>query len=183
MNFWGKSKRYQSPDEAEEWLPEVKGKILRVGLFVNHSLEEVAEVWERGFIDVIQLHGDESLTDFQALRQRGAKLWRAAGVKDASSLEALAPSLPLADAWLLDAHAPGVFGGTGQAVDWNLAGAFVKAHSEVPIILAGGLTPENVNEAIQVVRPCAIDLASGVESAPAIKDVEKVAKLMNAVRG
>jgi len=150
---------------------------------VNHCVEEVESVWNRGIIDVIQLHGDEDLTDFQKLRTAGVPIWRAAGVKDADSLALLVEQKDQADAWLLDAHAPGVYGGTGQALDWDLVGNFIKKNPEIPIILAGGLVPENVGEAIQKVQPRAIDLASGVESAPAVKDPSKVAQLIASVKG
>jgi len=183
VNFWERSKRYLSLDEAKQWLPKVEGRILRVGLFVNHSMDFVERVWEAGILDVVQLHGDESLASFQYLRQRGIPVWRAAGVKDASSLEGLKADLTEADAWLLDAHAPGVFGGTGQTLDWDLAGAFVSENTGVSWILAGGLKPENVREAIEAVRPSAVDLASGVESAPAVKERPLVKALMNEVRG
>ncbi len=178
VNFWEGSKRYVDVDTAHLWLPSVKGEIVRVGLFVNHSMDFVKAVYDRGELDVVQLHGDETLADLDELRDAGIPVWRAAGVKNAQSLAELSPQLNRADAWLLDAHAPGVYGGTGDCIDWLSAGAFVSNHRETPLILAGGLRPENVAKAIQQVKPCAIDLASGVESSAAVKDPALVAELM-----
>jgi len=84
---------------------------------------------------------------------------------------------------LLDAHAPGVYGGTGKTIDWTTAGDFVRTHPETPVILAGGITPENVAEAVRAVRPAAIDVASGAESRPGIKDFAKVGRLLEATQG
>ena len=87
-----------------------------------------------------------------------------------------------AAAVLLDAHAPGVYGGTGETFDWSVAAAFREAHPALPVILAGGIVPENARASLQAVRPAALDVASGSESAPGVKDFAKVAALLEAVR-
>ncbi|HSP42177.1 MAG TPA: phosphoribosylanthranilate isomerase, partial [Luteolibacter sp.] len=86
-----------------------------------------------------------------------------------------------ARAILLDAHAPGVYGGTGETFDWNAAIAFKQAHPEIPVMLAGGITPQNAADAVTTVHPAALDVASGAEVSPGVKDFTKVAALMRAV--
>lgn len=178
-NFWPKSKRFLDPAKAD-FLKHLSGKILRVGVFVNAGTQQPKELFDAGLIDVAQLHGDEPDTDILDLQAQGIPVIRALGIAHAADL-ADAADCP-ADAILLDAHAPGVYGGTGETIDWNAAASFVAIHPEKPVILAGGITPENAAEAATTVRPAALDTASGSESAPGIKDMEKVAALLAATR-
>lgn len=178
-NFWPKSKRYLDPANAD-FLSSLAGRILRVGVFVNADPDHPIDLFQRGLIDLIQLHGDESAEQAARIRQTGAPLIKALGVIDAAGLEA-AIDYP-ADALLLDAHAPGVYGGTGETIDWNLAADFISRHREIPVILAGGITPANVGAAVQAVHPAAIDIASGAETSPGVKDFEKVSALLQATR-
>lgn len=131
-------------------------------------------------IDVVQLHGDEMPEMVAGFRSAGIPVIKAVGVKDAADI-GLAGGYG-ADAMLLDAHAPRVFGGTGEVFDWSLAGAFKDRFPEVPMILAGGITPLNAREAIAGVRPVALDVASGAEISPGVKDFAKVAELLAACR-
>jgi len=178
-NFWPKSKRFLEPAQAD-FLKPLKGEILRVGVFVNAGTEHPRELFEAGLIDVVQLHGDEPDTEILELQSHGIPVIRALGIATPADLEEAA-ECP-ADAILLDAHAPGVYGGTGETIDWNAAASFIAIHPEMPVILAGGITPENAAEATKTVRPAALDTASGSESSPGIKDYEKVAALLAATR-
>lgn len=179
VNFWPRSKRYLDPAEAG-WLEQVGGSMLRVGVFVNAAPELPLRLWRDGWIDAIQLHGDESPADAQVFRDAGAPFIKAIGVSHRDSLDdATAYG---AAAILMDAHAPGVYGGTGEVFDWRDACDFKLEHPTLPIILAGGITPENVRAAIAQVAPAALDVASGAESAPGVKDAAKVRALLEALR-
>lgn len=179
VNFWPKSKRHILPQHAT-WLHEIAGKILRVGVFVNQSLEFSLGLWGDGLIDVIQLHGDEGEIEHQFLAAAGAPFFQAIAITHHGIPTAPIPSR--ASAVLLDAHAPGVYGGTGVTIDWNSARALRDAHPEMPVILAGGITAQNAVAAITAVHPAALDTASGVESSPGIKDLEKAARLFAVTR-
>ncbi len=180
VNFWPLSKRYISPDDAAPWLRAVRGSILRVGVFVNAAVDFIAELHAQGLIDVAQLHGDESPEDLQQLLERGIPCIKAIGIRDEDDLAQLA-SYSAANALLLDTAAPGVYGGTGATFDWSLAIEAMLRHPEMPILLAGGITPSNAAEAIAKVHPAAIDIASGAESAPGVKDFHKVKALQSAI--
>jgi len=179
VNFWPKSKRYVAPADAA-WLKEFAGKILRVGVFVNPDLDDALQLVRDGLLDVIQLHGDESPEFARPLEEQGVPFLKAIGVKTAADLDR-ADDYGAAGV-LLDAHAPGVYGGTGETFDWSVAAAFRESHPSLPVILAGGIVPENARAALRAVRPAAIDVASGSESAPGIKDFAKVSALLAAVR-
>ncbi|MCH7226513.1 phosphoribosylanthranilate isomerase [Haloferula sp. A504] len=178
-NFWPRSKRYLDP-ALGGFLRDLAGSILRVGVFVNAGTGLPVSLFKEGLIDVVQLHGDEPESDIPLIQRHGIPVIRALAVDENGSL----PNVQEfgAEGVLLDAHAPGVYGGTGETIDWDAAGDFVKEHPKLPVILAGGITPENAEEALQTVRPAAIDIASGAESAPGIKDFAKVEQLMAAVR-
>ena len=131
--------------------------------------------------DVIQFHGSESAEWLAVLKQAGAKeIWKAIGVKDASSLENAKRFKGAADRLLYDAPAQKLPGGQGLAVDWSLFQGF---QHEIPWGLAGGLTPDNVAEAIRVTGAPLVDCSSGVETAPGVKDVDKIAAFCQAARG
>ena len=179
-NFWPKSKRYLDPAVAG-FLRDLAGSILRVGVFVNAGTSLPVSLFKDGLIDVVQLHGDEPESDIPLIQRQHIPVIRALAVDEEGSLPPLRQLG--AEGVLLDAHAPGVYGGTGKTIDWNAAGDFVKDHPKLPVILAGGITPENAAEALQTVRPAAIDIASGAESTPGIKDFAKVEQLMATVQG
>lgn len=179
VNFWPRSKRYLDPASAS-WLRDLEGKILRVGVFVNEPSELPLQLIQQGLIDVVQLHGDESPTDALPYRASATPFIKAIGVKTMADLQ---QALDFgASAILLDAHAPGVYGGTGETFDWNAAIDFKNQHPHLPIILAGGIVPENAAEAASQVGPAALDVASGAELAPGIKDFYKVAALLAALQ-
>lgn len=178
VNFWPKSKRYLAADDAT-WLREMAGKILRVGVFVNEPPVLPLRLVSDGYLDVVQLHGDETPEDAAAFRDAGVPFIKAIGVKTRADL-ARATEFGAA-AILLDAHAPGIYGGTGEVFDWEVASDFRREHPDLPIILAGGIVPENAGLAVMSVQPAALDIASGAEIAPGIKDFQKVAAFLAAL--
>ena len=147
------------------------------GVFVNATLDEVALAADRFSLDLLQLHGDEGPAYCREVARRtGCRVMKAARVKDAASIRRLEPFRT--DFHLLDAHARGAYGGTGTTFDWDL----VQGHRlGVPVVLSGGLTPDNVGQAVAEVRPFGVDTASGTEAAPGRKDPEKVAAFFRAV--
>ena len=180
FNFWPRSKRYLAPGPEREALAELEAGVTRVGLFVNAEAAEVESAFERGWIDAAQFHGDESNEEIEAWLERGFPVFRATGVRDESSLDALA-AIP-GPALLLDAYAPTEYGGTGERFDWALGARAVEADSRRVWILAGGLTPDTVAEAICQVNPFAVDVASGVEAAPGVKDLALSAAFIAAAK-
>lgn len=178
VNFWPKSKRFIEPPDAA-FLKDLKGKILRVGVFVNATTDLAKQLVRDGLIDVVQLHGDEPESDIAILQTAGIPVIRALGLRTPADLQ---DALRFkSDALLLDAHAPGVYGGTGETIDWQAAADFIRNHRERPVILAGGITPDNAAEAVATVHPAALDVASGAESEPGIKDFQKVEALLAGV--
>lgn len=179
VNFWPNSKRHLDPSKAG-WLKALSGTILRVGVFVNPDIPSAIGLVRSGLIDVIQLHGDETPDSAAPIRAAGIPFIKAIGVHGAGELDQATDFQ--ADALLLDAPAPGVYGGTGHTFDWSVAAAFIGKHPELPVILAGGIVPANATAALDAVHPAALDVASGSESAPGIKDFAKVQALLSAVR-
>lgn len=179
FNFWPNSKRYLNPQEAA-WLKTLKGRILRVGVFVNQPAELSLRLISEGMIDVVQLHGDETPADAAKFTHAGIKVIKAIGVQTSADIER-AGEFDV-DAMLLDAHAPVVFGGTGETFDWSLALEFKNRFPQTSMILAGGITPQNAAAAVSQVKPAALDVASGAELSPGVKDYSKVEKLLEACR-
>jgi phosphoribosylanthranilate isomerase len=165
--FYSKSPRYIAPRAAAEIIASLPPFISNVGLFVNASAQEVRQIIERTGIDTLQFHGEESAEDCAPFLRQCIKAFR---IADAESLQQLAAFHTRA--WLLDSFVPGEQGGTGVTFNWALAKQAVSLNR--PVILAGGLTPENVQEAIRQVRPYAVDVSSGIESTPGKKDLNKV---------
>lgn len=180
FNFWPQSKRYLNPADAA-WLAGLAGRVPRVGVFVNAPLADAIRLVRQGWIDMIQLHGDEQPEDARPLVEAGIPFIKAIGAGGSGDLESA--TAYGATAILLDAPAPGVYGGTGRTSDWTLAAAFRSRHPGLPLILAGGITPENAAAALAAVHPAALDVASGAEIAPGRKDFQKVAALLATVRG
>ncbi len=177
VNFWPQSSRFCPPDMVEGILAPMKGRILRVGVFVNNSIPFADELLEKGLLDVVQLHGDETIEDIRHFLDQGVPVIRAVSADHLPDYELPTENFAL----LIDTPAGKDYGGTGQTFDWSIAQKFIKDHPDVPVILAGGLNPENASEAIDAVEPVAIDIASGAESAPGIKDSTKVRALLDAL--
>ncbi len=179
VNFWPKSKRYLSLAEAG-WLRDLAGEILRVGVFVNEDPALPLQLVRDGYLDVVQLHGDESPEDAAPFRDAEIPFIKAIGVKTLADLKRATDYG--ASAILLDAHAPGIYGGTGEVFDWEVASDFRRMHPQLPILLAGGIVPGNAGLAAMSVLPAALDIASGAEISPGEKDFQKVAAFLAALR-
>ncbi len=177
LMFYEGSRRWVSLERARELAGVLPVGIERVGVFVDADEATIRKAIEVCALSILQLHGGES-PGFCA-RFAPLKVWKAFRVSDASVLEMMASFAT--DAWLLDTAVPGQLGGSGQRFDWELA-VRAKALGR-PIVLAGGLTPENVHEAMQRVRPYAVDVSSGVESAPGLKDSAKMRAFVTAAKG
>ncbi len=150
-----------------------------VGLFVDERLEEIRAIAEAVGLDAVQLHGDET-PEMAAACRRWTRVIKAFRVRGPETLAGMPAYADAVDAYLLDAFVAGAHGGTGARFDWDLA---IQARAlEKPLILAGGLKPENAAEAVQRVQPYALDVSSGVESAPGIKDAERIGRFLAAVR-
>lgn len=177
LMLWGPSKRFVTNTKAAEIVRSLPPFVSKVGVFVDATAEEVFRAVKEIGLDTIQLHGEET-PDF--CRQFAPlKVMKAFRVKDAASLAGLADFNT--DAWLLDSYVAGEKGGTGAVFNWDLAVQAKDAGR--PIVLAGGLTPENIAEAVHEVWPYAVDVSSGVESAPGKKDAELIRRFVEAIRG
>ena len=177
LNFHEPSPRKADTDTAAAIGAEFRRRTEVVGVFVNRELGEVAEIADACSLTMLQLHGDEGPVYCDEIRRRtGLRVMKAARVRDAASLQAL-NAFRQVDFHLVDAHHPDLFGGTGDTFDWELLRA---RRSKVPLVLAGGLTPENVHDAICVVHPFAVDTASGTEASPGVKDPAKVEAFIRA---
>ena len=177
LNFYEKSSRYLTQEKQTELLSVTE--CARVGVFVNADRDSIAETGSRNRLDVVQLHGDEPpemLPEIDSsFRLILARRMDDRGVAPiAADLAACRAAGRLPDAVLVDAHAPGSYGGTGETVSWESLVDYRQVLGDVPLILAGGLNPENVAEAIRIVQPYGVDVASGVESSPGVKCPEKV---------
>ena len=175
--FYEASPRHVTLVQAASIIRQIPPFVAKVGVFVNATEETVRQAITSCGLDTLQFHGDE--TPEFCRKFAPLKIVRAFRVKDASSL-ALMPKFDT-DAWLLDSYVPGKLGGTGAKFNWNLA--CEAKESGRPIILAGGLTPENVAEAVHEVWPYAVDVSSGVEAAPGKKDHQMIRDFISAVRG
>jgi phosphoribosylanthranilate isomerase len=178
MIFWEQSKRACTIQVAEEIGATLKRSAELAGVFVNATLDDVAATVDRCGLTLVQLHGDEGPAYCREVARRtGARVIKAARVRDAASVRDLEAFHT--DFHMLDAAVPGQRGGTGQTFSWELASAHRGA---VPLILSGGLTPDNVSEAIRVTSPFAVDTASGTERSPGRKDPAKVTAFFRAVK-
>jgi phosphoribosylanthranilate isomerase len=179
MILWPGSARAVDQAEASRISNALRRKVEIAGVFVNQPLDEVTALADVLNLSLIQLHGDEGPSYATEIRRRtGAKVIKAQPVRLASDVVAI--QAYRTDFHLLDAHREGLRGGTGETFDWTMLS---HRHSTVPLILSGGLHPGNVAEAIEAVRPFAVDVASGVESAPGVKDPDKLEAFASAVRG
>ncbi len=176
FNFYPKSPRFvekQICAEITSVLKQEHPHIKLVGVFVNSSVEEVKDILTTCSLDLAQLHGDETVEMLNQLNGKAFKAFR--GIPE--SIDGFARSeLP---SFLVDASVKGLYGGSGVTADWDGAAELAKTY---PLLLAGGLTPENVAEAVSSVKPWGVDVASGVESTVGAKDAGKMVEFVNAVR-
>ena len=173
--FYAKSPRHVTPLRAAELMRALPPFVMSVGLFVDAAANEVMQTLAQARVDLLQFHGNESP---QYCRQFGVPYLRALRVRPGLDLLQYARDYHDAKALLLDAYVEGKHGGTGATFDW----ALIPKNISLPVVLSGGLTPENVTAAIQAVQPWAVDVSSGVESSKGIKDAAKIAAFVTGVR-
>lgn len=173
--FYGKSPRAVSIAQAREIIAALPPFVTTVGLFVNASRCEINETLDAVALDVLQFHGDETPADCEGFHRPWYKALR---VRAGDDIRAEAARYAGARAVLLDTFVAGVPGGTGEMFDWSL----VPADLPRPLILAGGLTPQNVQQAIERVRPFAVDVSGGVELRKGVKDAARVREFVGQVR-
>ncbi len=174
LNFYQPSPRCIDIPTAKRILAQLPASVARVGVFVNKPLDEVKAVFDEVGLDLAQLHGDEPP---EAVLEMGSRpVVKAFRCRDHGSeqitqfLQRCCELAVQPAAILIDAFVPGSYGGTGVAVDWTFVAELRRQTHETPIVLAGGITPENVAQAIRIARPWAVDTASGVETTPGRKD-------------
>lgn len=171
--FWEGSSRHLSLEAAERVVRDLPAFVARTALFMDASAEAVKAVIDRLPVDLLQFHGSEN----EAFCARFGKPYiKALGMRGGTDVAEMAAGYPTASGLILDGHAPGQPGGGGQRFDWRRIPSL-----ERPVILAGGLTPGNVGEAVTVARPWAVDVSSGVEGAPGIKDARLMERFIDEV--
>lgn len=180
FNLWPGSKRYIQLQKEREWIQKLPASVLKIAVLVNPSFEEAQSVQDLPFIDLVQFHGDEDVEFCSKFANRQKGFIKAIALRDASSCGGV--DRYQTKYLLLDAYAPGVFGGTGKTIDWRLAASFVKNNPGLKVFLSGGLTPGNVEEAISMVNPYGVDIASGVERSPGRKDHQLLKAFISAVK-
>ena len=173
FNCYQGSKRYLPPEAIATIVKQLPPAVQTVGVFVNASAKEIGEILQQTGLHVAQLHGDESPGFANALQVPWFRAFRVGGDLAEEEIRSYSQEL-----FLLDAAQTGQYGGTGHAFDWKVA---TRLRDHGKLLLAGGLRPANVKEAILQVRPFGVDVASGVESAPGRKDRQKVANFVTAV--
>lgn len=173
--FYAKSPRAVSVQQARAIIQALPPFVTTVGLFVNASRCELGEILDAVPLDLLQFHGDEAVEDCEGWHRPYIKALR---VKAGDDIAAACNAYPGASGVLLDTYVEGVPGGTGEAFDWSL----IPQHLSKPLVLAGGLTPENITDAVARVKPYAVDVSGGVELSKGIKDHAKIRAFIEAVR-
>lgn len=173
--LWPGSKRRARAEDVASWVRDVPAGLLKVGVFVDATPDEVERAVAVAGLDVAQLHGAEKPHDFTG---RSLRLWRALGLRNAAEPIPVGWSV---DAFLVDTYSAQSPGGTGRVGDWAAARSFVE-RSPRPVLLAGGLTPVNVKAAVAAVNPWGVDVSSGVEAQPGRKDLAKVREFIERCR-
>jgi len=172
--FYKKSPRAVMMKTVREIITKLPPLVDTVGVFVNESAERLNKIADYCGLDLVQLHGEESPAFCRKIHRRVIKAFR---VKDVQSIKQL-EKFPVSG-FLLDTFSDDLHGGTGKSFDWNLA---LPAKKMGPVVLAGGLTPRNILQAVRQVRPYGVDVCSGVEKSPGIKDLEKVRAFLKNIR-
>jgi phosphoribosylanthranilate isomerase len=173
--FWPASPRFVDPEHARAIVSELPPFVSAVGVFVDQSPEYVTSVAALVGLSTVQLHGEEAT---EAYLEKWTRVIKAVPVRAGFDPVHACRALPEAATMLLDAHDPIRRGGTGRTIDWDSAAAAARLR---PVILSGGLTPHNAAEALLQVRPYAVDVSSGVESAPGVKDPAKLRAFFTAI--
>ena len=182
--IFAESPRRLAPAAARAVLEPARGAARTVGVFGAEPADRIAAVAVEAGLDVVQLHGDPSAASVRDVRRLFAgEIWAVARVAGAEVPAGLSALMEVADALVLDAKVTGQLGGTGRTFDWDaMSAALDRRQGRARLVLAGGLTPDNVAEAIRVVGPDVVDVSSGVESAPGIKNHARMRAFRDAVR-
>jgi phosphoribosylanthranilate isomerase len=175
FNFWPRSPRYIDPDDAADWGEAIPDSIRKVGVFVDEDAGRIGDIAVRVKLDVVQLHGNEAPSLASSL---SPSTWKVVHLDRTDAAEAA--SYPV-DAFLVDSYTAESPGGTGKICDWQVARSFIEA-ADRPVLLAGGLTPGNVREAVAVTAPWGVDVSSGVEAGPGRKSLAKVQSFIEQCR-
>jgi len=173
--FWPDSPRFIDPHRARHIVSRLPPFVTAVGVFVNQTVDYVSAVAGVAKLGAVQLHGDEALASYD---RSPLRIIKALAVTDTFDVGSALDSVPARMTVLLDAHDPVRRGGTGRSIDWKVATTAARSR---PIVLSGGLTADNVAEAIAEVNPYAVDVSSGVESAPGLKDADALRRFFAAV--
>ena len=176
LNFYPPSPRFLSVSDARAVRASIPPFVTTVAVFVNPGADEVRRVMEEVGVDMLQFHGTEPARFCEGF---GLPYLKAIGMREGVDLARAVREYPSAAAWLLDVHDTEKWGGTGRTFDWSVVGGTFDR----PIVLAGGLAPKNVQDAIRRVRPFAVDVCGGVESAGGIKDASMLAAFVERVEG
>ena len=171
MIFYQDSPRFVDPAEVEQWIDNIPSSVKKVGVFVNEQIDTINNITRQLKLEFIQLHGDESPEFCNGIIRPVIKVFRVGDDFDAIVLNEYD-----VHGFLFDTYKKGNPGGTGTRFNWDL---IANLKTETPIILSGGLTPENVLNGIEAVNPAAVDVNSGVESVPGVKDEEKIKELFS----
>ena len=180
FNMVRRSARYIDIDKAAAWIDNLPKEICKVAVIADPNWEDACRIGQLRFIDALQLHGNESPEFCRRLADAEIPFAKAVPVTGSKSLAGLPDYFT--DTMILDSSARGTFGGTGKPFPWKFAPEFVRHHPRISVILAGGLNPENVAEAVRVVRPRGVDVTTGVEALPGKKDANLVKAFIEAVR-
>ena len=180
FNLYPGSRRFVDIETASVWIAKLPSSIRRVAVLVNATVEQAMNIAHLPFIDSLQLHGKESAEFCAELANAGVVFTKALAMRDESSLRQ--PTSFSTDSILLDSGSPAGFGGSGQPFPWSLARRFIEEHPRFEVILAGGLTAENVGHAIDLVGPAGVDVTSGVEATFGRKDRARLQAFISAAR-
>ena len=179
--FWPQSKRYVRPEQVAAWIGSIPESVRKVGVFVQPPAGEVEETAKRCQLDAVQIHVTSNSWKLDRPLFAGLETWLAPRLDEPLSPAILDLLSPQPSVLLADAFDPQAVGGTGTLGDWDGARRLAQCCGR-PLLLAGGLTPDNVLEAIEAVRPWGVDVSSGVEKEPGVKDLRKVRKFIRKVR-
>jgi phosphoribosylanthranilate isomerase len=181
FNLVPQSKRYIDIDRAAGWIDKLPRDICKVAVMADPNWEDACRIGQLPLLDGLQLHGSELPEFCRRLADAGIPFAKAVPVTASKSLADL-PNY-FTDTMILDSGAGGTFGGTGKPFPWKFAPEFVRNHPRISVILAGGLNPKNVAEAVRVVRPRGVDVTTGVEASPGRKDDSLIRAFIQAARG
>lgn len=178
FNFYKKSPRHIDEKKAEEIIKVLPARIKKAGVFVNEDADAVIKISKNLGLDLVQLHGNETLQYCKKVKKQGKiKIIKAFRIKDKNDIRKIKPYKGHVNYLMFDAYNEGMFGGTGKTFDWKLVTGVKK-----PFFLSGGLNPSNVKKAIKTAKPFAIDTASGVELSPGVKDLIKMKAFIEAAK-